>query len=191
MPFGSEFRAVLDAAAQGSEWALSALYRELQPRLLRYLHVQEPSDAEDLASEVWLDVAAGLAGFEGDEEGFGAWVFTIARRRVLDLRRRNGRRRTDAVPPASLQGLEGAADCETEALAALSLRTALARLAALPRDQAEVLALRVIAGLDVAQVATIVGKRPGTVRVLQHRGLDRLARLDAAGAVTQLRPETI
>jgi RNA polymerase sigma-70 factor (ECF subfamily) len=50
----------------------------------------------------------------------------------------------------------------------------------LPRDQAEVVLLRVVAGLDVAQVATITGKRPGTVRVVAHRALRRLARrLDA------------
>jgi RNA polymerase sigma-70 factor, ECF subfamily len=50
----------------------------------------------------------------------------------------------------------------------------------LPRDQAEVVLLRVVAGLDVVQVATITGKRPDTVRVVAHRALRRLARrLDA------------
>ena len=50
-------------------------------------------------------------------------------------------------------------------------------LSLLVPDQAEVLLLRILAGLDVQRVAEIVGKRPGTVRVLQHRGLRRLAEL--------------
>ena len=62
-----------------------------------------------------------------------------------------------------------------------STRAALALVAELPPDQAEVVALRVLAGLEVAEVARIVGKRPGTVRVLAHRGLRRLAeRMEAA-----------
>jgi len=45
-----------------------------------------------------------------------------------------------------------------------------------------VVALRVLGGLEVAEVARIVGKRPGAVRVLAHRGLRRLAkRMEAAG----------
>ena len=51
------------------------------------------SDAEDLSSDVWLDVARGLARFDGDASAFRAWVFTIARRRVIDVGRRVKRRR--------------------------------------------------------------------------------------------------
>jgi RNA polymerase sigma-70 factor, ECF subfamily len=65
-----------------------------------------------------------------------------------------------------------------------STRAALALVAELPPDQAEVVALRFLGGLEVAEVARIVGKRPGAVRVLAHRGLRRLAsRVEAAGTV--------
>jgi RNA polymerase sigma-70 factor (ECF subfamily) len=56
-----------------------------------------------------------------------------------------------------------------------SLQAMAAMIAALPADQAEVIVLRVIAGLDVAEVAAVTGMRPGTVRVLTHRALRRLA----------------
>jgi RNA polymerase sigma-70 factor (ECF subfamily) len=73
-------------------------------------------------------------------------------------------------------------DPAAAALEAQSTRAALTLIAELPGDQAEVVALRVLADLDVAEVARIVGKRPGTVRVLAHRGLRRLAaRLESAG----------
>ena len=67
-------------------------------------------------------------------------------------------------------------DVEDEALASLGAAWAIRLItASLTHDQAEVVLLRVIGDLDVEQVASIMGKRPGTVRVLQHRGLRRLA----------------
>ncbi|HEY7668834.1 MAG TPA: sigma factor, partial [Actinomycetota bacterium] len=70
------FEGVLAAAQARSEWAVATLYREVQPRVLRYLAAREPREAEDLASDVWLGVARGLGRFRGDEVGFRAWVFT-------------------------------------------------------------------------------------------------------------------
>jgi len=57
--------------------------------------------------------------------------------------------------------------------------------ATLSADQAEVVLLRVLGGLGVEQVAELVGKRPGTVRVLQHRALRRLHAELAKGHVTR------
>ncbi len=191
MSLGPHFPSVLAAAQTGAEWALAELYRDLQPKVLRYLQAHDPGNAEDLASELWLDVASGLTRFEGDERGFYGWTFTIARRRLLDLRRREARRRTDPVPIDALDGLNGSRDSESEALAAISIKAALARLATLPQPQAEVVLLRVLAGLDAEQVGAILGKPPGTVRVLQHRALARLARPAEAGLVTQRAARTI
>jgi RNA polymerase sigma-70 factor (ECF subfamily) len=184
MPLGAQFGTILAAATTGSEWALAALYRDLHPPLLRYLQTQAGQDAEDLASEVWLDVAGGLDRFRGDEPGFRRWVFTIARRRVVDLRRQRRRRRTDIVPTASLTGLTNDEDVASQALDALSTREALRRIADLPPQEAEVVMLRVVAGLDTSDVAAIMDKRPGTVRVLQHRALKRLARSFSSLLVT-------
>lgn len=169
---GAPFADILDAARLGSEWAVAALWRDLQPPLLRYLRVAEREVAEDLASETWLEVARGLGRFQGGEAEFRAWLFTIARHRLIDWRRKTTRRRTE--PVAWFPERPAATDTEEEALA-LGTEEALALLAGLPPDQAEVLALRVVGGLDANQVAAVVGKRPGAVRVLQHRGLRRLA----------------
>src|SRR5882672_2283038 len=113
------FESVLVAAQAGAEWALAILYRELQPRVLRYLASREPAEAEDLASEVWLDVATGLRRFHGDETGLRAWVFTIARRRLVDLRRRTTVRSTTPPPPELVGGGRGIGNVEDEAIAAL------------------------------------------------------------------------
>ena len=173
----AEFDAVLTAARAGAEWALAWLYRDLQPWLLRYFQAQEPTEADDLASQVWLDVAHALDRFEGDEDAFRRWFFTIARRRLLDLRRRATRRRTDAVRPEDFETLVEPAGTEDAAFAAMSTQAALACVATLPAREREVVLLRVLGGLSAEAVAAITGLRPGTVRVLQHRGLRRLADL--------------
>lgn len=66
-------------------------------------------------------------------------------------------------------------DTAEASLERMSTEAALDLIAGLPREQAEIIVLRAIAGLDVAQVAQIVGKRPGAVRVAAHRGLRALA----------------
>ena len=144
--------------------------------MLAYLRVRNRSEAEDIASEVWVSVAAGLARFEGDESGFRGWVFTIARRRLIDARRRTSRHATDLVLRESLAELASEVDPEGEVVARLEYEEALTVLAALPKDQEDVVLLRVVAGLSVEEVGQALGKRPGTVRVLQHRALKRLAR---------------
>ena len=170
-----QFEGVIAAAKTGAEWAITALYREFGPGLLRYLRAQAPAEGEDLASEVWMNVAAGLGRFEGDEAAFRCWLFSIARRRLIDFRRREQRRRTmlNSLEPA---GASDGVDPAAQALMASESEAVLAHIATLPPDQAEVVLLRVVAGLDVAEVATIVGKKAGAVRVLQHRALKRLSR---------------
>jgi RNA polymerase sigma-70 factor (ECF subfamily) len=179
------FESVLPAARRGEEWAIASLYRDLHPRLLRYLRAQEPADAEDLASEVWLDLGRHLSRFEGGEADLRAWAFIVARHRVVDLRRARRRWRTEPAPMERLVGYAAAGDVERDALEALDTEAAVARIAALPPDQAEVVLLRVLGGLSTKQVAAIVGKRPGAVRALQHRALKRLARTISREVVTE------
>lgn len=177
MTANKRFELVLPAARRGEEWALSALYRGLQPALLGYLRSRRPNDAEDVASETWISVASGLGTFHGNEDGFRRWVFTIARRRLIDLARAESRRPPTATGAASLDESNLVApDAETDALAALATRQALEYVASLPPKEAEVILLRVIAGLSTDDVASITGRSSVAVRVAQHRALRRLAK---------------
>jgi RNA polymerase sigma-70 factor (ECF subfamily) len=172
---GPDFPEVLAAAAEGDKDAFGRLWHDLQPRLLRYFAVVSRAAAEDLASETWLGVVRGLDRFQGNEPAFRAWVFTIARHEVLDWRRRAARRPAADLPVNGVVEWAAPDDPATDALERLSTRAALAEVAALPADQAEAIVLRVVARLSVDKVAALMGKRPGTVRVLTHRGLRRLA----------------
>ena len=134
---------------------------------------------------MWLAVAQGLTRFRGDEDAFRAWVFSIAHRRIADYRRRSARRATVPVPVEEMPQTSGP-DPEALVLEHLSAEAATAFVIAnLSADQAEVVLLRVIGGLDVQQVAELLGKRPGTIRVMQHRALRRLQAELAKGRVTR------
>jgi RNA polymerase sigma-70 factor, ECF subfamily len=173
---GPSFPAVLAAAQRGDEQAFAVLWRDLQPAVLRYLRVVAPAAAEDLAADTWVSVVRGLPRVVGDECRFRAWVFTAARHRAVDWHRRAARRPTPPVPLELAGDRPAPDDPAAEVLDALSTRAALALIAELPRSQAEVVALRVLCGLDVAEVAKMTGKSPNAVRVLGHRGLRRLAK---------------
>jgi RNA polymerase sigma-70 factor (ECF subfamily) len=176
------------AAQEGDEAAFRFLFRAVQPGLLRYLGVVvggRPEDAEDVASETWLQVARDLGGFRGDGDGFRGWVATIGRNRAMDHLRRVRRRPVADLPVERLVELAAVEDTAGSALASVATGEALALIGRLPRDQAEAVLLRVVLGLDAESAARVLGKRAGTVRMAAHRGLKRLAKLlePAGGAV--------
>lgn len=175
------FASVLAAARSGDTWAAELLFVDLQPRLLRFFRATEPRAADDLAGDVWLGTARGLASFEGDLAGFRSWVFTIARRRLADHRRTAGRRGTDPVDPHEMfrerpdearRAPDSLVIDRADAQQAIDLITS-----SLPEEQAELLLLRVVAGLDVAHVAEVLDRTANWVRVTQHRALRRLAEI--------------
>ena len=181
---GDAFPAVLAAAQDGSEAAFTVLWRDTNPALLRYLRVAAPDAAEDVAAETWVHVVRGVAGFRGDEQAWRAWLFTTARRRAIDEGRRRSRH-----PVAPLGEVPGdreprAEDAAVLAMENLATAAAIAAISGLPPLQAEVILLRVLAGLDTEAVARIVGRSPGAVRVAAHRGLRRLAQTLASTGVT-------
>src|SRR5215469_11730534 len=149
---GPAFEVTLAEARAGDQGAFAAIFRDIQPSLLRYLQVIAADAADDVAGDTWLQVVGGLAGFRGDEQAFKAWLFTIARHRTIDWARSRDRRQ---ALPARL-GLAGdrqvAPDAADVVLERLSTRAVVAAIGSLPADQAEIIMLRVVAGLDAPTV---------------------------------------
>lgn len=166
---GLAFPSVLAAAQAGAPWACESLYRLLSPAVLGYLRLQGAAEPEDLTSEVFLGVFRSLGSFRGGEEGFRSWVFTIAHRRLVDEHRRAGRRPCRADDDAELEAYGG--DAEDDALARLAEARVRQVCDSLMPDQRDVLLLRVVGGLTIDEVATALGRTPGAVKSLQHRGL--------------------
>ncbi|MCF0092952.1 ECF RNA polymerase sigma factor SigD [Micromonospora sp. MH99] len=181
-----ELSEAVTAAQAGDEDAFRFLYRSLQPGLLRYLTALVGADAEDVASETWLQISRDLPNFTGGE--FRAWTVTIARNRAMDHLRRLRRRPSLPVPVQALTELAGDVDTAERAGETISTEAALALIATLPPREAEAVLLRAVIGLDAESAGRVLGRRAGAVRTAAHRGLRRLATLLDRETVTVAPP---
>jgi RNA polymerase sigma-70 factor, ECF subfamily len=190
---GDRFETVLHAAAGGDQEAFGELWRSAHPPLLRYLQVMCGDSADDVASETWLRAIRALDRFEGDENAFRGWLVVIARNHFRDIVRRAARHREELSPDLTEHlSVVDPADTAEAVLERRGTAAALRLVATLPPDQAELVVLRVVLGLDVADVARIVGRSPGAVRVAVHRALRTLAgRLRPTTPVTPARESAL
>lgn len=167
------FKATLAAAREGDETAWQRLFRSLAPALLGYLRANGASEPEDVLSETFLQLARDLGRFAGDERGFRSWAFSVARNRLIDASRSAARRPFDPVEqvPEPTEASMHAPDAAEQALARIGAEEVRDVLEALSPDQRDVLLLRVLGDLTVAEVAHSLGKRQGAIKALQRRGL--------------------
>jgi RNA polymerase sigma-70 factor (ECF subfamily) len=172
------FQATLAAAREGDEAAWQRLFEGLAPAVLGYLRASGAAEPEDTMSETFLQVARDLGRFHGDERGFRAWAFSIAHHRLIDARRSLARR--PAVPVEEVPEPPGAAghapDAGEQALARIGAEDVREVLETLSPDQRDVLLLRVLGDLSIAEIADSLGKRQGAVKALQRRGLAAVQR---------------
>ena len=172
-----DFEGLLRGARAGEDEAWARIYADLAPPLLGYLRGRGAPDPEDVLGEVMLQVVRRLDTFEGDEAGFRSWVFTIAHNRLIDLRRARSRRPEELVPHETLEPELPSVENESEALARLGTDEVVALLDRLTDDQREVLLLRLVAGLQLAEIAEVTGRPRQAVKSLQKRGIEQLRRL--------------
>jgi len=181
-----ELGAAVARAQEGDDGAFAVAYRIVQPGLLGYLRGLVGDEAEDVASDAWLEIARDLGRFRGDGAGFRGWTATIARHRAFDHLRRQRVRPRSAMLEQDVLELPGPHSTHDQALESLSTEYALGLVRGLPQDQAEAVLLRVVVGLDGPAAARVLGKRPGAVRTAAYRGLKRLAReLGVTDGVTE------
>jgi len=166
---------IIAAAQLGEEWAWERLYDDLSPQLMGYFRVRGAMSAEDLVGETFVQLARNLPTFSGDSESFRSWVFMIAHNR-LSNERRGRARRPEALVADVDPNVRYVASAESDALAEISSSEALESLASLTPDQRDVVALRFIADLSVAETAEILGVSEGSVKQLTRRALMRLRR---------------
>lgn len=147
----------------------AGVYLRYAPAVRGYLRGQGVPDADDVLSEVFLQVARSLPRFRGDDEHLRAWVFTIARNRIVDGHRRRSTRPALADTPVPDRAAPNAAEAVDPEL--------VAALAQLTPDQREVVVLRFVADLSLEEVASLTGRTAGAVKSMQHRALAQLARI--------------
>lgn len=174
--FDAEFESTLTAAQSGAEWAWTQLYHSVARQVLGYLRAQGAREAEDLLGEVFVHIARGIGRFEGTEDGFRSWVFTVAHHRVIDERRKRRRHPVDPTETVAdqLAPAPSSAGQALESLATERVRHLIDRLVPAQRD---VMMLRVVAGMTVVEVAEVLGRSVGGVKALQRRAVAALRRL--------------
>jgi RNA polymerase sigma-70 factor (ECF subfamily) len=175
---GDETDAALAAAACCDPRAFAPLYRRYVDGIYRYCyrHLGTREEAEDATSQVFAQALAGLPHLA--TQPFRAWLFTIAHNVVADVHRT--RRPAWSLDDVDTQ-TDPAPTPEQAALSAETGRTIRALLARLPDESRELMELR-LAGLTDAEIARVVGRSHGAVRVAQHRTVVRLRALrDAVG----------
>lgn len=176
---GRDLDALAHACRDGDETAVADVLREVRPAVVRYLVANgvRRDDVEDVAQEVCMAVAQALPQWHTESTSVWAFVFTVLRRRLVDHIRRCQRQSRNGevtlsgeLPDAIDVGLlpdEVAGERD-------QLRRLRAPLDALPARQRDVLLLRVVVGLSVAETAAALGLARGSVHVLQHRAVKAL-----------------
>ena len=171
-----EFQRTLAAARVGAEWAWRDLYREAAPRVLRFLRARKALEPEDVLGDVFLQAVKNLHAFQGSAGDFHAWLLTIARNRVVDLARSAARRPISAGP----DGMRRLPAADPDPAMAAEHHAAQLRVRkvidGLSPDQRDVMLLRVLSGLTLAETAGVLGKSVGAVKALQVRAVARIRR---------------
>ncbi|MEU8798035.1 RNA polymerase sigma factor [Spirillospora sp. NPDC048819] len=150
------------------------LYDDLHPRLLHYLRTLVRTDAEDVASETWLQIGRDLPTFHGTWHKWRSWAITIARNRALDHIRHQQRRPHTHIPLQQLQERSSHNDTETDVLTRLTWQTALLLITRLPHSEAQAVLLHTVMGYTATEAGHLLDKQPGAIRTAAHRGLRKL-----------------
>jgi RNA polymerase sigma-70 factor (ECF subfamily) len=166
-------------AKRGDDRAFSELYRRHVDMIYRYTYarVRDATVAEDLTAQVFLKAFEGLPNYQPRGAPFSAWLYRIAHARTVDYWRQQQRRKEVVLldsMPATAPLPEDVVVARSEWDAAVDL------IAQLTNDQRDVIILRFIEEMSLAEVADTLDKTVGAVKALQHRALASLARLQRA-----------
>jgi len=165
-----ELAAIICQAKQGEESALAELCTYVYGQIYAFLYyrVPRPEDAEDLTSDVVLKIVRALKRQRGN---FHAWIYRIARNRLIDFYRKRGVRSEVSLGDVPEKELTKSEDISKQIMTKEKLRKGLQQLT---DEQRQVIILKFVEGYANNEVAAIVGKSVGAVKVLQYRALRAL-----------------
>jgi RNA polymerase sigma-70 factor (ECF subfamily) len=169
-------RQVVEAAQAGDLDAIGQLYDAHINQVYRYslARLGNVQDAEDVVSEIFYKMLNGLPNYQWRKVPFAAWLMRIAHNEVISFTRRNGRRANDTELPDDILDRGHHNDPAESAERQLALEDLRKAVELLPEAQREVIILRFASGLSVADTAKALGKQENNVKVLQHKGMQRL-----------------
>ncbi len=166
-----ELRALVERARRSDPDAWEAIYVRSYSRLFDYAmrRVRSRDEADDAVSETFARAYVAIGRFRWRGSGFDAWLYGILRNVLLEAFRTRRHHEPDVGdrPSDEPEPLERVIAHEE----ARAVWTAFMRLRP---DERELLELRVVGELDARDVGSVIGKRPGAVRMAQSRAIERL-----------------
>ena len=164
-------------ATKGETAAFGLLYDRHVAAIYRYVYyrVRDDAEAEDLTSDVFMRALKAMPRYE-PRQAFLAWLYRIARNAVID-RARRGNRQVSFEDALEHPNADQILDPDDQLLATSDNATLRGALAQLTPLQQEVIVLRFLEGYSTHEIASIVGKREGTVRGIQFRAIGALRQL--------------
>jgi RNA polymerase sigma-70 factor (ECF subfamily) len=166
------------AAAKAEPQRFADLYRKYLPQVYSFAFYElgNHHDAEDVTERVFLSAFAALPRFEERGEAastFRVWLFRIARNAISNHRRTLGRRREG--PVAGAAELAGGIEPDRLAILGEDHRRAWAAVRRLPADRRRAVILRFVEEMSIREIAAVMERSEGAVRVLIHRALRSVA----------------
>jgi RNA polymerase sigma-70 factor (ECF subfamily) len=167
---------LIEKARRFDQEAITELYNRYAEGIYHYalVRVADMRVAEDITSDVFLRALEGLKSFEYRGVPFSAWLYRIARDRVVDYYRACSRRKSTVALDESIQATTGSP--ERAVLNGFDLRELQDALEGLSEEQRLVVVLRFLDGKSLSEVARQLGKTEGAIKSLQHRALAALGR---------------
>lgn len=168
---------LLNSAIAGDEKAFTSIWQSLNPRLSKYIASQSYGanvDSDGITSETWISIAKDISKFKGDFNQFKSWIYKIARNRIVDAIRKESRQVKSGGEISEFDFEDSKSKVDVEIESDESVKEIVTAINKLPKAQAEVIMLRIVADLEVAEVSKILDKSENTIRVLSHRGLETL-----------------
>jgi RNA polymerase sigma-70 factor, ECF subfamily len=168
---------IVNSAIRGDQNAFSQLYDLYFDRIYKYMYfrMKNQPEAEDLTQEVFIKALKGIGSYKVGPTPFSSWLYRIAHNQVIDHVRKNEKRQLTSLDEVADIRSDDDPVADTEYQMQIDELTE--AIAKLPAAQQEVISLRFIAGLPIAEVAKIAGKSEGTVKALQFNATASLKKL--------------
>lgn len=163
-------------AIGGDQLAFTQLYDNYYDRIYRYIYfrVRSQAEAEDLTQDVFIKALTAIGSYKWRNIPFASWLFRIAHNQVVDYLRKQAKEKMTSLEESTALSTNNPVTTTEQKLESEDLAIALQKL---PSAQQEVISLRFIAGLPIAEVAKSLGKRQGTVKALQFNATASLRKI--------------
>jgi len=169
---------LVNNAASGDMEAFGQLYTIYMDRIYRYAlyQVKDKMTAEDITEEVFLKAWKAIKTCKGKGKTFSSWIYRIAHNHIINIRRNFNK-----LSYIEVEKLRAVNDPDLVFEMNSNQQELLDSIAELPPNQAQVITLKFIEGFENREIAKILGKSEGAVRITQLRALTALRKKIGGG----------